>query len=130
MKWKIAVCLEFANNFGNLAEDSSHNFWDVDSSKIVEGMNNFLGDTKKINSEMRGKRECILFRKREYFNWRVKNWREWSGDQFLKKTLFGLWNYRVKLQYFYQINFSIPLQINRNVKIDLIFFNRNINFLL
>ena len=100
MKWKIAVCLEFANNFGNLAEDSSHNFWDVDSSKNVEGMSNFLGDTKKINSEMRGKRECILFRKREYFNWRVKNWREWSGDQFLKKTLIGLWNYRVKLQYF------------------------------
>ena len=100
MKWKIAVCLEFANNFGNLAEDSSHNFWDVDSSKNVEGMPNFLGNSKEINSEMRGKRECILFRKREYFNWRVKNWREWSGDQFLKKTLFGLWNYRVKLQYF------------------------------
>ena len=49
MKWKIAVCLEFANNFGNLAEDSSHNFRDVDSSKIVEGMSNFLGDTNYIN---------------------------------------------------------------------------------
>ena len=47
MKWKIAVCLEFANNFGNLAEDSSHNFWDVDSSKIVEGMNIFR-ETQKI----------------------------------------------------------------------------------
>ena len=47
MKWKIAVCLEFANNFGNLAEDSSHNFWDVDSSKIVEGMRIFR-ETQKI----------------------------------------------------------------------------------
>ena len=47
MKWNIAVCLEFANNFGNLAEDSSHNFWDVDSSKIVEGMKIFR-ETQKI----------------------------------------------------------------------------------
>ena len=47
MKWKIAVCLEFANNFGNLAEDWSHKFWDVDSSKIVEGMPIFR-ETQKI----------------------------------------------------------------------------------
>ena len=47
MKWKIAVCLEFANNFGNLAEDWSHKFWDVDSSKIVEGMYIFR-ETQKI----------------------------------------------------------------------------------
>ena len=75
MKWKIAVCLEFANNFGNLAEDSSHNFWDVDSSKIVEGMSNFFGRHKlyklagieapslslvKIKSSVIGQKRSIL----------------------------------------------------------------------
>ena len=83
-----------------LVEDSSLDFWDVEGMSDEGRMPHFLGDWKEINSEMRGKRECILFRKREYFNWKVKNWRGVSSDQFLKKTLFGLWNYRVKLQYF------------------------------
>ena len=62
------LILQFANNFGKLVEDSSLDFLDVDSCRYVEGMPNFLGNSKEINSEMRGKREYILFRKREYFN--------------------------------------------------------------
>ena len=83
MKWKIAVCLEFANNFGNLAEDSSHSFWDVDSSKNVEGMRIFTRFAKTLVSK----------------DPRVCNSGSFS-EQFLKKRLFGLRNYRVKLQYF------------------------------
>ena len=33
--------LQFANNFGKLVEDSSHDFWDVVGSKNVEGMKIF-----------------------------------------------------------------------------------------
>ena len=69
--------LQFANNFGKLVEDSSHDFWDVDSSKNVEGMPNFLENWKEINSEMRGKRKCILFWKRECFNWRERIEGKW-----------------------------------------------------
>ena len=83
MKWNIAVCLEFANNFGNLAEDSSHNFWDVDSSNNVEGMRIFTRFAKTLVSK----------------DPRVCNSGSFS-EQFLKKRLFGLRNYRVKLQYF------------------------------
>ena len=83
MKWKIAVCLEFANNFGNLAEDSSHNFRDVDSSKIVEGMRIFTRFAKTLVSK----------------DPRVCNSGSFS-EQFLKKDYLDLWNYKVKLQYF------------------------------
>ena len=72
MKWKIAVCLEFANNFGNLAEDSSHNFWDVDSSKNVEGMPTFLGNSKEINSENEGKKRMHFIQKKGIFQLKSK----------------------------------------------------------
>ena len=88
------LILQFANNFGKLVEDSSLDFLDVDSSKNVEGMN-FLRNLQKH-----------WFLK---WGWTFIGWIsarichilacDWL-NQFLKKTLFGLRNYRVKLQYF------------------------------
>ena len=70
--------LQFANNFGKLVEVSSHDFWDVVSIKNVEGMRIFTRFAKTLVSK--DPRDC--------------NSRSFS-DQFLKKTLFGLWNYRI-----------------------------------
>ena len=42
--------LQFANNFGKLVEVSSHDFWDVDSCRYVEGMRIFTRFAKTLVS--------------------------------------------------------------------------------
>ena len=98
MKWKIAVCLEFANNFGNLAEDSSHNFWDVDSSKIVEGMKIFTRFAKTLVSK----------------DPRVCNSGSFS-EQFLKKRLFGLMKLQSKITIFHKTPFPRIKELGKSV---------------
>ena len=68
--------MQFANNFGNLVEDSSHDFWDVDSSKNVEGMRIFTRFAKTLVSK--DPRDC--------------NSRSFS-EQFLKKKI--IWTYEI-----------------------------------
>ena len=90
--------------------------------KNVEGMPNFLENWKEINSEMRGKRECILFWKRECFNWRERiegRWvvteREVSSDQFLKKTLFGLMKLQGQIAIFYKTPFPRLKELGKSI---------------
>ena len=64
---KISCMLRICNLQIILVEDSSHDFWDVDSSKNVEGMPNFLGNSKEIDSENEGKKKMHFIQKKGIF---------------------------------------------------------------
>ena len=90
--------MQFANNFGNLVEDSSHDFWDVDSSKNVEGMRIFTRFAKTLVSI--DPRDCNP---------------RGITDQFLKKTLFGLMKLQGKIAIFYKTPFPRFKELGKSV---------------
>ena len=107
--------MQFANNFGNLVEDSSHDFWDVDSSKNVEGMPNFLGNSKEIDSENEGKKRMHFILKKGIFQLKSKELKGMELWSVLKENIIWTLKLQGKIAIFYKTPFSRFKELGKSV---------------